>query len=63
MTDWEVEALNEDEAFYQLISIFSYFLKVHLLFCLFSFILLKTLLYLLFKYLLFWGGEGEKFYV
>lgn len=34
MTDWEVEALNEDEAFYQLISIFSFFFKYT---CLFAF--------------------------
>lgn len=29
MTDWEVEALNEDEAFFQLIIIFSFFKKIH----------------------------------
>lgn len=58
MTDWEVEALNEDEAFLHLISIVSFKKKIHLLFllfCLFS-LLLKTLLHISAYFL----GEGEK---
>lgn len=57
MTDWEVEALNEDEAFFHLKFIFSCFVNT------FAFVLLlfllKTLLYLFFKCLLFFGRRKE----
>lgn len=58
MTDWEVEALNEDEAFFQLVSYFL-FLKIHTcFFCFFCVLfLLKTLLHVSAYCFL---GEGEK---
>lgn len=59
MTDWEVEALNEDEAFFQLISYIPFLKNTHLLFslfCLFSFLLETLLCVSAYCFL----GEGEK---
>lgn len=58
MTDWEVEALNEDEAFFHLKSIFSCFVNTLAFVLFFLFCLKPSYIYSLSVYCFL--GEGEK---